>query len=77
MLHFCSQLMVLPMTIGRKTEREADPWMSLGEAARALGESRQKVLARAVKGDVKATHIAGRTLVDRESVKRLVRSLAA
>jgi hypothetical protein len=50
--------------------------MSLADAARVLGESRQGVLTRAVKGDIVAKHIAGRTVVTRESVER-VRSAKA
>lgn len=44
--------------------------ISLGEAARLLGESRQTVLARAVKGEIEAQHIAGRTVVSRGSIER-------
>lgn len=50
----------------------ANEWISLVEAARLLGESRQTVLSRAVKGEVVAQHIAGRTVVSRESVERVL-----
>lgn len=59
------------MPTARKTVKVLDPWMSLVEAARELGETRQTVLTRAVKGEVEAKHIAGRTVVSRESVVRV------
>lgn len=61
------------MTAARKTRQSEDPWVSLVEAARMLGESRLAVLARSVKGEVEAKHIAGRTVVSRASVQRLLR----
>jgi hypothetical protein len=51
---------------------QSDPWMSLKEAAKALGMARQTVLTLALKGEVEAQHIAGRTVVTRESVERLL-----
>ena len=59
----------------RKTERS--PWLSLPEAARQLGESRLAVLTRAVKGEVDAQHIAGRTVVSQASVQRILAANAA
>lgn len=64
------------MAAPRKTTPRAEAWMSLSDAARALGETRQTVLTRAVKGEVEAQHIAGRTLVSRASVEKLVRKIA-
>lgn len=58
------------MVSARKKQKVEDPWMSLAEAARALGASRQTILARAVKGELEAEHIKGRTLVSRLSVER-------
>lgn len=62
------------MATARKTKsqpkRPADPWMTLGEAARELHTSRQTILTRAVKGEIEAQHVAGRTLVSRASVER-------
>lgn len=49
-------------------------WVSVGEAARLLNESRHSVLTRAVKGEVVARNVAGRTIVARESVARLIES---
>lgn len=45
--------------------------MSLVAAARQLGETRQTVLTRAIKGEVEAKHVAGRTVVSRASIERL------
>lgn len=59
----------------RKTD--PNPWLSLPEAARQLGESRLAVLTRAVKGEVDAQHIAGRTVVSQASVQRLLSEKAA
>lgn len=58
------------MVPARKKPKTEDRWMSLVEAARVLGASRQTILARAVKGELDAEHIAGRTVVSRESVER-------
>lgn len=63
---------VTPMVAARKKLKTDDKWMSLVEAARTLGESRQTVLMRAVKGDLEAEHIAGRTVVSRRSIERLI-----
>lgn len=65
------------MTTARKPEPVADEdWISLVEAARILGESRQTVLARAVKGELVAKHVAGRTVVSRQSVDRCMAASA-
>lgn len=48
-----------------------EDWMSLADAAQELGETRQTVLTRAVKGEVDAKHVAGRTIVSRSSVERV------
>lgn len=45
-------------------------WVSLVEASKMLGLSRQTVLTLAVKGELEAQHIAGRTVVSRKSVER-------
>jgi len=52
------------------TNSNSDEWMSLGEASRMLGQSRQTILSRAIKGELEAQYIAGRTVVSRESVER-------
>lgn len=54
------------------TALAVDPWVSLKAAAAMLGMSRQTVLTLALKGDIVAQHIAGRTVVTRESVDRLL-----
>lgn len=56
----------------RKETEKDDEWISLSEAARQLGETRQTVLTRAVAGDIVAQHIAGRTVVTRASVLRVL-----
>lgn len=63
---------VFPMPTAGKTSRRVDPWISLVEAARLLKETRQTVLTRAVKGELEAQHIAGRTLISRASVTRCI-----
>jgi excisionase family DNA binding protein len=60
------------MVPARKKQKGDDRWMSLVEAARTLAVSRQTILARAVKGELEAEHVAGRTVVSRESVERAV-----
>lgn len=60
------------MAVARKIPRAKDEWVSLGAAAKALGEVRQTVLTRAVAGELKAKLVAGRTVVDRASLDRAV-----
>lgn len=60
----------MTQTQTRKETEPLDPWMSLGDAAEALGLSRQTVLTRVVAGELTAKHIAGRTVVSRDSVKK-------
>ena len=54
----------------RKTAPASGDWISLVEAARLLDEARQTVLTRAIKGEIEAKHIAGRTVVSRADVER-------
>lgn len=54
----------------RKETEPADPWMTLNQAAAALGVSRPTVLARIVAGELEGKHEAGRTLVTRASVEQ-------
>lgn len=61
------------MSVARKHENlDAAHWMGLVAASKALGETRLRVLTLAIKGEVEAVHVAGRTLVKRESVERLL-----
>lgn len=64
-------------TEGKSEAVKADPWMTLPDAAEALGEVRQTILTRAVKGELEAKHEAGRTLISRASVERVLASRAA
>lgn len=67
--------MIQPTTAMRKKETPGsppDPWMTLVEASTALGWTRLKVLSRSIKGELEARHIAGRTLVSRASVERVL-----
>lgn len=50
---------------------QTDAWMSIVGAADALGESRLKVLSRAVKGELESATVAGRTVISRASVERV------
>lgn len=54
------------------TEVAGDLWMTLRQAALALGESRVAVLQRVARGEVEHAIIANRTHISRESVKRLL-----
>lgn len=58
------------MANARKRSTDLDPWMTLLEAAKELKTTRQTVLTRAVKGELEAQHVAGMTVVSRESVRR-------
>lgn len=53
-------------------DRPDDPWLSLPQAARALGVSRQTVLLRASRGELDSLSAAGRVLVARASVERAI-----
>lgn len=64
------------MVGSRKKGKDVDPWMSLPEASRVLGESRLAVLTRTVKGELEAQWVAGRTVVSRASVEKLARKIA-
>jgi hypothetical protein len=59
-----------------KSESREEEWVSLLQASRMTGESRLALLQRAVKGELTAKHVAGRTVVDRASVDRLLASKA-
>ena len=60
------------MGAARKTELSDTQWMSLIAASRELGETRFRVMTRALKGEVEFVHVAGRTLISRASVERLL-----
>lgn len=64
------------MPTARKTHRTKglEPWMSVGAAARALGESRLATLTRIVKGELVGQHLAGQTFVRRDSLNVLLAS---
>jgi hypothetical protein len=62
------------MPTARKKEKAVDaldPWMSLGAAARAIGESRLATLTRIVKGELIGQHVGGQTFVRRDTVSAL------
>jgi hypothetical protein len=54
-----------------------DGWVTLQAAADALGVTRTKALALIVKGDLVGKHIAGRTVVRRDSVDAVREATAA
>lgn len=64
------------MTRKATTPRE-DGWVTLQAAADALGATRTKTLALIVKGDLIGKHIAGRTVVRRDSVDAVLETRAA
>lgn len=51
---------------------QRDPWMSLNEACIALDTHREKVLQRALAGELEVQIVAGRTVVSRASVERML-----
>lgn len=58
------------MAAARKMDEE---WISLPQAARLVGETRHRMLHRAVKGEVEAKQFAGRTCISRVSVERFLK----
>lgn len=64
--------------VRKNTEGSAppEPWMTLREAARALGVSRQTVLARALRGELETQRMARITFVSRASVDRALGAVA-
>lgn len=65
------------MTTARKPDEVLDPWMSVGAAARALGESRLATLTRIVKGELVGQHVGGQTFVRRDTVDALTTARSA
>lgn len=61
----------------RKATPREDGWVTLQAAADALGVTRTKTLALIVKGDLVGKHIAGRTVVRRDSVETMLDARAA
>lgn len=68
-----SRLQVTAPAKGRKP----NPWLSVTEAARLLGVSRQTVYARANRGELQTREIADRTVVSRASVEAALPARAA
>jgi hypothetical protein len=65
------------MPTARKKEKQtvaADPWMTVGAAARAIGLSRLATLTLIVKGDLVGQHLAGQTFVRRDSLDAFLKS---
>ena len=60
------------MTTVRKPDHTLDPWMSVGAAARVLGETRLATLTRIVKGELIGQHVGGLTFVRRDTVEALI-----
>lgn len=66
------------MTATRKGHPpKEDGWVTLQAASDALGMTRTKALALIVKGDLIGKHIAGRTVVRRDSVDAMLETRAA
>jgi hypothetical protein len=49
-----------------------DLWMSLYDAAEVLKESRYSVMQRIIRGEIESQLVAGRTVVSREGVQRIL-----
>ena len=64
------------MARARKQDEPLDPWISIGAAARALGETRLATLTRIVKGELVGQHVGGQTFVRSDSVETLLASRA-
>lgn len=58
-------------------KQEGDRWMTVRQAAQALGIAPQTVYARALDGQLKTEVIAGRRLVERASVEQVLASTPA
>lgn len=71
------------MTAARKENQEqgavgiADPWVSVPAAARLLGCANATVLAKALRGEIEAQVVAGRTVISRASIDRALAAAAA
>lgn len=63
------------MPPARKTATQMpvkDLWMSLYDAAEVLKESRYSVMQRIIRGEIESQLVAGRTVVSREGVQRIL-----
>lgn len=60
------------MAVAGKPKTKTDADVSLNAAAKAAGENRQTLLQRAVAGEIEARRVAGRTVVSRKSLNRLL-----
>lgn len=58
------------MAVARKPKPDAD--ISLYAAAKASGENRQSLLHRAIAKELEARQVAGRTVITRKSLNRLL-----
>lgn len=65
------------MNAVRKNAELVDPWMSLTAAAAELETSKHLVLQSVIRGELEASIVAGRTVIDRDSVARLKQSRVA
>jgi hypothetical protein len=55
----------------KNAEGPVDRFVSINDAAKALGESRTRVMTRIAQGQLEVEVIAGRTFITRESVSRV------
>ena len=58
--------------VRKQVATEVDRWMTVRQAAKALGIAPQTVYSRALDGHLTTEIIAGRRLVSRESVERVL-----
>lgn len=64
------------MPVAGKKRTDGDEWVSLFEASRMAGMGRLTLLTLALKGEIEARHVAGRTVVLRASLDKLLQRKA-
>ena len=58
--------------VRRNAAEEKDAWLTLPQAAKLLGVARHTLLSRALDGVIETQVIAGRRLVSKASVERVI-----
>jgi len=65
------------MPSARKAVADPEGWVSLPVASRMLRVSRQTTLTMALRGELDAQHIAGRTVISRDSIEKALAAKGA